>query len=112
VIREARDVLALMYKGVPDKLDLLDIPLPKPRKPRTSEQLAATAAKIRATREARGTTSKKQKAQIHGNVTGVTITPVTSGTTVASAPAASASANGSSTPSVGVTVAGTASTHS
>ena len=45
--------------------------------PRTTEQKAAAAAKARATREARGTGSKKQKAAIKGNVTGVTVTPVT-----------------------------------
>jgi hypothetical protein len=40
-------------------------------------QLAARAAKAAATREARGTTSKKQKLAVKGNVTGVTVTPVT-----------------------------------
>jgi len=48
--------------------------------PRTVEQKAATAAKARATRVARGTTSKKQKLTVTGNVTGITITPVTAPT--------------------------------
>jgi hypothetical protein len=50
---------------------------PKARTTRTSEQKAAAAAKLRATRKARGTTSKKQKLAISGNVTGVDIIPVT-----------------------------------
>ena len=50
---------------------------PKARTPLTSEQKAAAAAKMRATRKARGTTSKKQKLTVSGNVTGVDITPVT-----------------------------------
>ena len=49
----------------------------KARAPRTSAQKAATAAKLRATRTARGTTSKKQKLTVHGDVTGVQITPIT-----------------------------------
>jgi len=49
----------------------------KAPKPRTSEQNAAAKAKAAATREARGTKGAKQKAQITGNVTGVTVTPVT-----------------------------------
>ena len=59
--------------------DLADFGLapPKVRAPRTSEQNAAAAAKARATRKARGTTSKKQKLAVKGNVTGVNITPVT-----------------------------------
>jgi hypothetical protein len=50
---------------------------PKARTPLTTEKRAARAAKAKATREARGTTSKKQKLAVKGNVTGVTVTPVT-----------------------------------
>ena len=50
---------------------------PKARTPLTTEQLAARAAKSKATRAARGTTSKKQKLAVKGDVTGVTVTPVT-----------------------------------
>jgi hypothetical protein len=56
--------------------------------PRTSEQKAEAAAKARATREARGTTSKKQKATIKGNVTGIVVTPVTSPAAAPATPAA------------------------
>ena len=61
---------------------------PKARTPLTSEQKAAVAAKAKATRVARGTTSKKQKLAITGNVTGVTVTPITAPT--AAPPVASA----------------------
>jgi hypothetical protein len=53
---------------------------PKARTPLTTEQRAARAAKAKATRTARGTTSKKQKLAIKGHVTGVTVTPVTAPT--------------------------------
>jgi hypothetical protein len=51
---------------------------PKARTPLTTEQRAVSAAKARATRVARGTTGKKQKKAIKGDVTGVIVTPVTS----------------------------------
>jgi len=50
---------------------------PKARAPMTSAEKAAAAAKAKATREARGTTSVKQKLKVTGNVTGVTVTPIT-----------------------------------
>jgi hypothetical protein len=64
---------------------------------RTTTSKSTAVAKAEATREARGTKGKKQKKAIKGNVTGVVITPVTSGALVPGAtPAAgSASANGS-----------------
>jgi hypothetical protein len=66
---------------------------PKVRAPRTAEQKAAAAAKAKATREARGTTSKKQKLAIKGDVIGVTVTPVTStSATPAAQPAPTANA--------------------
>jgi hypothetical protein len=63
--------------------------------PRTSAQKAATAAKAEATREARGTTSKKEKSAIKGNVTGVNIVPITAPT---AAPAQPVSAPPPATP--------------
>ncbi len=51
---------------------------PESPKPLSAEARAAATAKARATRKARGTTGKKQKSSITGDVTGVTITPVTS----------------------------------
>jgi len=49
----------------------------KVRAPLTVVQKAAAAAKRKATRAARGTTSSKAKQAIKGNVTGVVVTPVT-----------------------------------
>jgi hypothetical protein len=49
---------------------------PKARVPLTAQQLAAKAAKAKATRAARGTASKKQKLAVKGDVTGVIVTPV------------------------------------
>ena len=53
---------------------------PKVPAPKTSEEKAAAAAKAEATREARGTASKKQKLTVKGNVTGITVTPITAPT--------------------------------
>jgi hypothetical protein len=55
----------------------------EPRKepaPKTTEEKAAAAAKAKATRQARGTMSKKQKLTVKGNVTGIIVTPVTAPT--------------------------------
>ena len=53
---------------------------PKAPTPLTADKLAARAAKANATRTARGTTSRKQKLAVKGDVTGVTVTPVTAPT--------------------------------
>jgi hypothetical protein len=56
--------------------------------PMTAEQKAVAAAKRKATREARGTTSPKQKKSVKGNVTAVlVVTPVTTAPTPAPAEA-------------------------
>jgi len=49
----------------------------KAHTPLTSDQRAAATAKARSTRAARGTTSKKQKLAVTGDVTGVVVTPIT-----------------------------------
>jgi hypothetical protein len=64
---------------------------PKARKPLDSQQRAAAAAKVRATRKARGTTSRKQKLAVKGDVTGVIVTPVTTPASPAAQPAPIAS---------------------
>jgi hypothetical protein len=74
---------------------------PKARTPLTAQQLAAQAAKAKATRIARGTTSRKKKLAIKGDVTGVVVTPIAAPTT-ASPPAQPASTTS------GVPTAGTA----
>jgi ABC-type transporter Mla subunit MlaD len=59
--------------------DLADFAMqpPKARKALSAEEKTAAAAKGKATRAKRGTTSKKQKLAVKGDVTGVVVTPVT-----------------------------------
>ena len=49
----------------------------KARTPLTAEQKVAANAKREATRKARGVMGSRQRLQVHGDVTGVQITPVT-----------------------------------
>jgi len=72
-------LVKLKYSGLHDKL--VDFGLePKQRQAaRTNEQRLVMSAKNRATRTKRGTMSKSRKATIHGDVTGVVITPVKRG---------------------------------
>ena len=91
-----RFVLA-QYAGATQTLADFGIPAPKARTPLTVEQKAAAQAKKEATRTARGTTSKKQKLTVKGNVTGVTVTPVTTPAASAS-PAQPASTASNATP--------------
>ena len=67
-----------MFGTTADALADLDLEPPKVPAPRTAEQKAISAAKGRATREARGTTSAKQKKSVKGNVTAtLVVTPAT-----------------------------------
>ena len=93
IVKEVREVVALMYQNAPSTLAELAISPRKASKPLTAEARAAATAKARATRLARGTTSKKRKALVTGNVTGVNITPVT---TPAAAPTATTAASSAS----------------
>ena len=88
VERAYRRCVLAAYTSDPQSLADFGVPPPKPRTPRTSAQNAAAAAKAKATRIARGTTSKKQKLAVKGDVTGVSITPVTTPAAPAPAPAA------------------------
>ena len=65
----------------------------KARTPMTIEQKAAAKAKALATRKARGTTSKKQKLAVTGNVVGVTVTPITASSSTEPSQPATAPAN-------------------
>ena len=111
VAREIREAVELQFSNSTVTLNEFAIAPRKQPKPLTPEALAARAAKAKATRLARGTTSKKKKAQISGNVTGVTITPITE--PAASAPAATAPAAPSpATPATGGSAAAAPATHS
>jgi hypothetical protein len=77
VARDYKRFLLTTFGTAAQSLADFGLQPPKARTPMTTEQKAAAAAKARATRAARGTTSKKQKLAVSGNVTGVQITPVT-----------------------------------
>ena len=74
------------FGNSPDILADFGLPPKKTKAPLTVEQKAAAAAKRKATRAARGTTGKKAKLAVKGNVTGVVVTPVTSAPAVSAAP--------------------------
>jgi hypothetical protein len=74
------------FGNSPDVLADFGLAPKKARTPLTTEQKAARAAKAKATRAARGTTGKKAKLAVKGNVTGVVVTPVTSAPATTAAP--------------------------
>jgi hypothetical protein len=76
IVRAYERLVLAMFSTATQTLADFGLAPPKARRPLTAEQLAARAAKARATRTARGTTSKKQKLAIKGDVTGVRVTPV------------------------------------
>jgi DNA gyrase/topoisomerase IV subunit B len=76
---------------------------PKARTPLTVEAKTAAAAKRKATRAARHTTGPKKKLSVTGDVTGIVVTPITSGRPVATAP----SGPSAPAPSPGATAAAT-----
>jgi hypothetical protein len=92
LVRGIRESLELTYSNSPTMLAAFDIQPRKSPKPLSTEARVAASAKAKATRAARGTTSRKEKAAITGNVAGVTITPVMKFTaSTSSAPGASTS---------------------
>jgi hypothetical protein len=98
-VKGVREVVALMFENASTTLaDFAIVPRKLP-KPLSTAARAAATAKADATRKARGTSSKKQKALISGNVTGVNIIPVTSPSAAQAAPAPAATTGGS-TPTV------------
>ena len=92
---DLRAILEAMYSNSSSTLADFGMTPRKARAPLSTEALVARAAKAKATRTARGTTGKKAKAAIHGNVSGVVITPVTMPGTAAAAPSTTpATSNG------------------
>jgi hypothetical protein len=79
---------------------------PKTAKPLASEKRTTATVKMRATRAARGTMSKKQKLAITGNVTGIVVTPITQGpASPGAAPAAPPAASPAAPPATTATPA-------
>jgi hypothetical protein len=69
VIQAYKRFVRVTFSNVTQTLTDFGVSPPRVRAPRTAEQLAASKAKAAATRAARGTTSKKKKLAITGNVT-------------------------------------------
>jgi hypothetical protein len=77
LLRDYRHFLRATFSTANAPLADFGLAPPRPRSPLSSEKRVVAAAKMRATRVARGTTSKKQKLAIKGDVTGVLVTPIT-----------------------------------
>jgi hypothetical protein len=92
VIRSYTSFLRATFSNATAQLDDFGLKPLKARAPLTTEKRVVAAAKRKATRTARGTTSKKQKLAVKGDVTGVIVTPVTapSHASTAASPAAPA----------------------
>ena len=67
------------FGNSPDILADFGLKPKKAKRSLTTDQQAVAVAKRASTREARGTKGKRAKLAIHGDVTGVVVTPVTSG---------------------------------
>ncbi len=80
ILRAYEHLVLVTFAGASQTLADFGLAPPKARTPLTAQQLAVAAAKAKATRIARGTTSKKKKLAIKGDVTGVLVTSVTAPT--------------------------------
>jgi hypothetical protein len=99
LIRDYHRVVLAAFATVTQTLADFGMQPPRAHKPLTSEKRVAATAKMRATREARGTTSRKQKLAIKGDVTGVTVIPITQPATASPTQPASTAATVPSAPS-------------
>ena len=96
------------FGNSPTVLADFGLPTKKARKPLTTEEKAAAAAKAKATREARGTKGKVAIREITGNVIGVNVTPITAPVAPATGPAPQPAAPANaSTPATGASASGT-----
>jgi hypothetical protein len=77
LIRDYTSFLRATFSTVTAQLGDFGLQAPKARQPLPSDKRVVAVAKAKATRAARGTTSKKQKLAVKGDVTGVVVTPVT-----------------------------------
>jgi len=76
VIRAYTSFLRATFTTASAPLGDFGLQAPKVRAPLPTDKRIVATAKLKATRAARGTTSKKQKLAIKGDVTGVTVTPI------------------------------------
>ena len=77
VIRAYTNFLRATFSDSTAQLDDFGLKPLKARKPLATDKRVVATAKLKATRTARGTKSKKQKLAVKGDVTGVLVTPVT-----------------------------------
>jgi hypothetical protein len=100
LVRDYKRFVLATFSTATQELADFGLQPPKARKPLNSEKRAAATAKMRATRKVRGTTSRKQKLAIKGDVTGVVVTPVSSPPASAPSPVGTSSppSAGASTP--------------
>jgi len=99
VIRDYKRFVLAAFSTATQQLVDFGLQAPKARTPLGTEKRAAATAKLRATRAARGTTSRKQKAAVKGNVTGVVVTPVTTPPAASPVPVPAAPAPAATAPS-------------
>ena len=97
VIRDLVAYLRVTFRNATAQLGDFGVQA-KARTPVAAEKRVAATAKAKATRIARGTTSKKQKLAIHGDVTGVQVTPITPSGPAASPTASTPAPAGSTAP--------------
>jgi hypothetical protein len=90
-----------MFADQPDVLADFGLEPKKVPTPLTTAQKAAADAKRKATIEARGIVGKKKRAAVKGDVTGVTVTPVTSPSPATPAATPNAAPAGSTTGGAG-----------
>jgi hypothetical protein len=93
LMRDYKRFVLAAFSTSTQQLADFGLPPPKTRMPMTSETRAVATAKLRSTRKARGTTSRKKKLAVKGDVTGVTVTPITTAaaTSTSAAPAETSS---------------------
>ena len=102
VIRAHTSFIRATFSNATAQLGDFGMQAPKARQPLATDQRVVAAAKVKATRAARGPTSKKQKLGVKGDVTGVIVTPITH-PAPASPPAAPAGAASTVTASAATT---------
>jgi hypothetical protein len=91
VASATKKIVRAAFNGAPDVLADFGLPPPKPRVVSPETKIAA-AAKAKATREARGTKGKAQKAAIKGNPPATVTVPVAHVASTPSSPPAPAPA--------------------
>jgi hypothetical protein len=82
------------FGNSPDVLADFGLAPKKAKKQPTAEEKAAASAKRKATRAARSTMGRVQKSKVRGDVTGITVTPITAAKPVVQPPATSAPTQG------------------